>query len=260
MDLSPVELIVFLLAGFVTGIINVLAGGGSVITLPIFMILCGLPAPIANGTNRVGVLIHGTISTLAFRKSDQVDFKMGAWVLIPAVIGAIIGANVAVDTDEQLMRQIIIVMMLLMLGVILFNPSAMLREHNEPRKSPGSKLLLIVIFGAIGFYGGFIQAGVGILILVAQVTIARYTLLQSNAIKMLMVALYSIPVLIIFALNDQVHWGYGLTMAVSQSAGALVGARFALRFPKANVWIRYLLILIIVVSVLKLSGLVEGIV
>lgn len=256
-DLTYIQLTLFIIAGLGTGFVNVLAGGGSLVSIPIFMIMCGLPATVANGTNRVGVFMQSAISTLTFARSEKIDYKVGSWIIIPTLIGALAGALIAVEIGEKLMNQVILAVMFLMLLVIIFNPSSMLRENTQAPENRLQKIITAIVFVGVGFYGGFIQAGVGILFLVGQISLSRITLLQANAIKVLAVTLFSLPALLIFAYSDQVHWGYGIAMGIAQSVGAVLGARFALRYPKANVWIRYLLIIVIVLCILKLSGLVD---
>ncbi len=117
-------------AGFGAGFINTLAGSGSLITLPLLIFL-GLPANVANGTNRVGVLFQNIISTESFRRQQVLDAR-GAWLLgLPAIVGSIIGAKIAVDLDEALMRQVIGVLMIVMLVVIIIRPKRWLLGEME---------------------------------------------------------------------------------------------------------------------------------
>jgi uncharacterized membrane protein YfcA len=112
----------------------------------------------------------------------------------------------------------------------------------------------LLVFLVVGFYGGFIQAGVGIFLLAALVLAARYSLSEGNGIKLLIVFCFSVPALIIFFLHNQVYVGIGLAMAFFQAIGAVLGVRFVARVPNANIWIHRLLILIVAVSALKFFG------
>lgn len=254
LDLSLSEWLIFGFAGIFTGIINTLAGSGSLITLPIFIFICGLPAPIANGTNRIGVLIQSAVGILAFRKTGGVNYKHTLWLIIPTIAGAIIGSLVAASFNEKLMNYSIGGLMVFMLLVLLINPKRWIRESDpDPTKNRGWQSLLV--FFGIGLYGGFIQAGVGIFLLAGLVLAARYSLKDANAIKLLIVFCFSVPALIIFFLNNQVHIGFGLSMAVFQSIGAMIGVRFVSKVPNANIWIHRLLILIVLVSATKFLGL-----
>ena len=249
-DLSAVNFVIFAVAGVVTGVINTLAGSGSLITLPIFIFLCGLPAPLANGTNRIGALIQSAVAVRSYRKSGAASFKGVGWLVAPAIAGAIVGSQIAAELNEQIMNYTIGGLMIFMLLVLLVNPKRWIRESDVDQaqlKTPVS----ILVFFLIGVYGGFIQAGVGIFLLAGLVLVSKYSLGAGNGIKLLIVFAFSIPALIIFFAHQQVHIGYGLLMAVFQSIGAWLGVRFVSRVPNANVWIHRLLILIVAASAVK---------
>jgi uncharacterized membrane protein YfcA len=239
-------------AGILAGVINTLAGSGSLVTLPMLIFL-GLPANVANGTNRVGVIFQNIVGITTFSRHGSLDVKGGIWYIVPAVLGAFVGARIAVDLNEQVMNYVIGVVMVMMLFIILANPKRWLREASEVQDGRPS-LLMLAIFFVIGMYGGFIQAGVGIFLLAGLVMGAGYNLAEANALKLVIVLALSISAILVFIANDQVVWGLGLLMAVGQSIGAWLAARFAATNPNANIWVRRLLIAIIVFSILKLFG------
>ncbi len=243
------------LAGMLAGGINTLAGSGSLVTLPMLIFL-GLDATIANATNRVGVLLGSLTAATTFRRSGHLAMKGTPWLLGPAIVGSIAGAQAAAILDPKSMHLAIGVVMVLMLGVILIKPRRWLVEHAEPANH--KRLSSVAIFFAIGAYGGFIQAGVGIFLLSALVLHAHYSLVQANALKVLAVLTLTAPALIVFILHNQVHWGFGLLMASGQITGSWLAARFASRHPNAGVWIRRLLILVVVINIVKLFGLLPG--
>lgn len=240
-------------AGVLAGIINTLAGSGSLVTLPMLIFL-GLPPSVANGTNRVGVIIQNIVGVSTFKRRGHLEIGDGIWYTLPAVLGAILGARIAVDLNERAMHITIGVVMVVMLVVILVDPKRWLREISVPQEGRPSLWKLIMFF-FIGIYGGFIQAGVGIFLLAALVLGAGYNLIHANAIKLVIILTYSLAAIIVFVMNGQVDWGLGLLMAVGQSTGAWLAARFATGNPNANVWVRRLLIFIIVVSIIKMFGL-----
>ena len=250
MDLGVLDWLLFLVAGILTGIINTLAGSGSLITLPIFIFLCGLPAPIANGTNRIGALIQSGVALHAYKKTGAAHFEGSLWLVVPAILGAIVGSRIAVEINEQMMNYTIGGLMVFMLLVLLVNPKRWIQESQVDTKRNKSPLSLLVFF-MIGVYGGFIQAGVGIFLLAGLVLVSRYSLSAGNGIKLLVVFAFSIPALIVFFLHNQVHLGYGLAMAVFQSFGAWLAVRFIIHVPNANVWIHRLLILIVAAAAVR---------
>ena len=106
-DLSTAEWLLFLVAGVGTGIINTLAGSGSLITLPIFVFICGLPAPVANGTNRIGVLVQSGVGLATYRKRGALDLAGTPRLLVAIILGAIVGAVIAVDLNEETMNLVL---------------------------------------------------------------------------------------------------------------------------------------------------------
>ncbi|MCI4669148.1 MAG: sulfite exporter TauE/SafE family protein [Bacteroidia bacterium] len=256
-NLSWFQFFVFAVAGIGTGIINTLAGSGSLITLPIFMFMCGLPAPVANGTNRIGVMMQSLVGGVSFYRQGHLVTKNLGWLVVPMLIGAITGASVAVDLNEEKMNMAIGILMAFMLVVLLVQPKRWIQASIEEGGSRNSKWYNIIIFLGIGFYGGFIQAGVGIFLLAALVLAAKYDLIQATAIKMIAVIVFSVPALIIFFSHGQVAIAYGLLMALFQSIGAVIGVRFVSKIPNANILIHRLLILIVFVSALKMFGILD---
>lgn len=258
MDFSWTIYLLAILAGALAGIINTLAGSGSAVTLPMLDLL-GLPAPVANATNRVGVAIQNVVGIATFRSSGALDLGGSMWLTVPAMLGAIVGAYVATLLDKEQMELAIGVMMVLILITIFVNPKKWLREQSEVQAGRPS-LLILLIFFAIGIYGGFIQAGVGVFLLTALVLGAGYTLVHANAIKLVIVLALTIVALAVFIWSPiEIDWGIGLLMAVGQSMGAWLAARFATRVPNANVWVRRLLIVVVVYSIVKYLGILEWI-
>lgn len=240
-----------LLAGFLSGFINTVAGSGSLITLPL-LIWIGLPANVANGTNRIAILFQNIVATSSFHRKGVLDVRGTLWLGLPAFLGAILGAQIAVNLNETLMRQVIGIIMLVMLGIMIVRPERWLngqRVHFE--RTPTA--LQFIVFFAIGIYGGFIQAGVGIFLLAALVLVTQYDLVRGNAVKVGIVLLFTISALFVFLNNNQVEWFIGSVLAIGSMLGASAGANFAIE--KGVVWIHRLLIGIILISSLDLLGL-----
>ncbi|MCP5099252.1 MAG: sulfite exporter TauE/SafE family protein [Chloroflexi bacterium] len=242
-----------LAAGFGAGFINTLAGSGSLITLPLLIFL-GLPATVANGTNRVGVLFQTAVATNSFHRQKILDVRSGLILAIPAVIGSLIGAGIAVNLNEEAMRRAIGALMIVMLVVILVEPKRWL-EGRPNAMSEGPDWKQMIIFFGVGIYGGFIQAGVGIFLLAGLVLSVGYDLVRSNAIKSLIVLCFTISAMIVFIINDQIHWGIGLILAVGNGFGGWVAARMAVK--KGAGFVRYLLIAVVVVSAANLLGVID---
>ena len=238
-------------AGFAAGFINTLAGSGSLITLPL-LIFIGLPATVANGTNRVAVFLQTAVAVNRFRQSGIMDFRRGFQLTVPAILGAILGAQIAVNLNEQAMKTAIGILMVVMLVVVLVRPKRWLVGRSGMlARRPG--WLLLLIFFMIGCYGGFIQAGVGIFLLAGLVLGAGYELVGANAVKNLIVMVSTLFALIVFIVNHQVEWLPGLVLAVGNMIGAWVAARMAVE--KGAKFVRWILVAVIVVSASVLLGL-----
>lgn len=250
-SLSPIEWLLFVTVGILTGVINTLAGSGSLVTLPILIFLCGLPPTAANGTNRIGAFLQSLVGAVALWREKKSVFHASQWVVAPAILGAILGAIAAVRASDQAMMLAIGLLMLVMFIVLLVDPVRWLRESEQDptrMRHPVSWL----IFAAIGFYGGFIQAGVGIFLLAGLVLAARYSLKDANAIKLSVTAALSIPSLLIFIWKNQIHFGFGITLAIFQVIGALLAVWLVKRVPNISLWIYRLLLLMVILSGLEL--------
>ncbi len=240
-------------AGFVAGFINTLAGSGSLVTLPLLIFL-GLPANVANGTNRVGILLQNVVGVSSFRQQKVLDVRGGLMLAAPAVVGSVLGAQIAVNLDEQMMRRTIGALMIVMLVVILIRPRRWLEGRGE-RLDGRPAWTQLLIFFAIGVYGGFIQAGVGIFLLAGLVLGAGYDLVRANAVKLLIVLCFTISALAVFLLNRQVVWGIGLILAVGNMTGAWVASRMAVE--RGAAFVRWVLIAVVAVSGAELLGVFE---
>lgn len=210
--------------GAVSAVLNVIAGGGSFLTLPVLIFL-GLPAGVANATNRVGVLAQNLGGVLGFHRSGAMDWRWGLAVSVPAVVGAAVGATWALHMSDFAFRRLLSIAMLAMtLWTVTRRP-----HHDAPRplRSPWHWSMVLAFF-LIGVYGGLIQAGVGFAVLAAT-SVAGMDLVRGNAVKLLAVLLLTILSLAIFASSGVVDWTAGLALAAGNVVGAMIGVRLALR-------------------------------
>jgi len=238
-----------ILAGFVAGIINTLAGSGSVVTLSMLSFL-GLPSSIANGTNRIGVLFQSFTGFFTYKKKAKIDVSNKKGLIASCVLGSIVGSKIAVEINEFYLNLFFSVTMVCLLLTILLNSKSWLAEQAKDKKQP-PLLITIPLFFLIGIYGGLFQAGVGILLLTSLILGQGLNLKQANGIKLLIVMLYIVPSLMVFYFNGQLAWAYGFLLAIGQVAGAYLAATFATQFPRANVYIHRLLIVVLVVSIFR---------
>jgi len=243
-ELTPWLIVAIIAAGFLAGFINTLAGSGSAITLPLLVFL-GLPANVANGTNRIGVLLQTGVSIDGFRRRGYLPWRDAVTLLIPTIVGGVLGAQIAVNLNERAMKLAIAAMLIITFFLIILKPKRWLVGRAEGARRPGWKEWILFFF--VGLYGGFIQAGVGIFMLVGLVMAIGHDLIHANAIKALLVLSFNIFALLVFLYNGQVIWLLGLILAVGNIAGAWAAVKFATK-EWAQIWVYRLLLVVVVLS------------
>ena len=236
--------------GILVGFINTLAGSGSLISLPLLMYV-GLPANVANGTNRVAILLQSMVGAGSFRKQKVIEFREGILLSLPAVVGAVIGAILAVDLNELMMRRVIGALMIVMFFLIMLKPESWIKGHAGKLRARPTFWQVLIFFG-IGLYGGFIQAGVGFFLLAGLVMGAGMDLIKANGFKNLIVALYTPFALAVFIINSQVNWIIGLTLAAGNMLGAYIAARVAIS--RGTEFIRIILLIMLFAAGMDLLG------
>jgi len=247
MDIS--DIIIIIVGGFAAGFLNSLAGFGSVITLSIYMDLLGLPGHIANATNRVNVMASSGISALTFAKNGKLDIKKGKWHIVAVALGAIIGILIAADFDDQQFKTLFNYLLIPILFIILINPKKFINP--DKTKPSVSNFIIIPLLFLFGLYAGLIQVGFGLLFLVVAVMMAKYDLIEANALKVTIVAIYTVIAILVFHFNGLINWKYGLMIAVSQGFGGYLAAQYASKLENANKYAYYLLITIVLAVIIK---------
>lgn len=224
-DISLLQIVTVLGAGLLAGFVNTMAGGGSFITL-VALEFAGLPSTMANGTNRVAIEVQNIMAILGFKSKGVSDFKLSLQFAIPALLGAIVGAYVIIDLPEVVFHRVLAVAMILMLLTIVFDTKKWLKER-QFEMTPKRRWIAYLVFFAVGFYGGAIQAGVGFLLIAALVLVAGQDLVRTNSHKVFIVGFYTLFVLLLFALRGQVNWLIGLFLSIGNGVGAWIASRMA---------------------------------
>jgi len=247
MDFS-FDLLWLILIGFIAGMINVVAGGGSLLTLPV-LIFFGLPPNVANGTNRIAIIIQNIFATRGFKSKGVSTFPFSIYLAISATFGAILGAFIAVDIKGEIFNKILAVIMVLIVVYMVFKPKMGTLELVE--RITGKHFWLgIIAFFFIGIYGGFIQAGVGFLILLALSGINHFSLVKSNAVKVFVALVYSLFAVAIFAYNGLINWQYGLILSIGNAAGGWFMSRYSVK--KGDGFVKIFLIIMVTAMAIKL--------
>lgn len=242
------EITALIVSGVLVGFINTLAGGGTIITVSLLIFL-GLPITMANGTNRIAVLLQTLVAVLTFRKQKLLDTRKGLILCLPSIVGSVSGSVVAANINANILEKVVAVAMFLLLFFIVYKPERWLKSQKQLMADQVS-LLEHVAFLLIGFYGGFIHIGVGFFMIAALVLMSGYDLLKANAIKNLLVLAYAPFSLAVFMYYGQINWGYGLILSIGNIIGAFVASRFAVSWGSG--FIRWVMIVVIVITGLQL--------
>ncbi|MCS7005741.1 MAG: sulfite exporter TauE/SafE family protein [Cytophagales bacterium] len=241
------EWLLLILIGWLAGVVNTLSGSGSIFTLSALLLL-NVPIDIANGTNRLGILSQSIASLITLRKHLP-PFSVWFRVVLPAWIGSLIGAWLATFLEKELLEKIVAYMMLLLIPSVFLNTQKWSAPFSS--KPPTFKPWLSIVFLGLGIYGGFIQIGVAIVFTIFLVQGAHFSPFQANILKILIIALYTFPVMLIFIIQEKFHWQYAVLLSVGQAIGGRTTAQLAIRYPNINLHLKYFLVFMILVTATK---------
>jgi uncharacterized protein len=231
-------------SGAAAGFINIMAGGGSVLTIGI-MILLGVEPVIANGTNRIGVLTGTVSGALTYKAEKFTDLKTSLILSACAIPGAIAGSLISVHISNELFQKVLSVVMIFIMITMLLPKKKKEVPINQLKKN----FLIYPVMFAIGFYGGFIQIGVGFILMAAFRHLMAYDLLKVNMHKTFVVLIYTIPVLVIFGLSGKVNWVYALAISLGNALGSYISVKIALK--KGEKVVKIVLIVAILIMAIK---------
>ncbi|WP_182866458.1 sulfite exporter TauE/SafE family protein [Rhodopirellula sp. JC639] len=238
--------LLLIVAGFLAGVVNTIAGGGSFMTLPALM-LFGLEPKVANATNRVAVLFSSGAAVATFHKHGHLDHKLANRLTVPTILGVPVGAWLAVYLPPDAFEPVFGAIFLVMAVVLMLNPKRIAAANVA---SDRCRRWVNPIFFAIGIYVGFIQAGMGILVLLAMSLTRSGDLVASNAVKNWIGFLVTLAATVMFAIYGLIDWLPGLVMAGGNLLGGVVGAKLAIK--KGNRLIFWFLIVVMIATGLKL--------
>ncbi len=233
-------------AGFFAGVVNTIAGGGSFLTLPALMWF-GLDPRIANGTNRVAVLFSSGSAVATFHKHGHLDRKLANRLTLPTMLGVPVGALLAIYLPAQAFEPLFGAIFLCMAVLLILNPKRITEQKKVSVESNGR---IFATFFGIGIYVGFIQAGMGILVLLAMSLLNRGDLVASNAVKNWIGFIVTLTATLMFAIHGLIDWLPGLVMAIGNVLGGVVGAKLAIK--KGNRLIFGILIVVMIATGIKL--------
>lgn len=216
---------ILVLVGCIVGVINTMAGGGSLITLPILIFL-GLPSNVANGTNRIGLIMTAFSANMGFKSKGVSTYPFNVYIGLFALIGSLIGAYIAVDINDKIFNRTLSVIMIIVIILILFSPKILIGDLNE-RLSGKNLVVSCFVFFFIGIYGGFVNAGIGFIIMLFLNLYNKMNLVRVNATKSVVILIYSIGAFLTFLFNDLVNFGYGFALGFGTLFGAWWSSRYS---------------------------------
>lgn len=241
------ELILLAITGIATGFLNTMAGGGSMLSVPV-MIFLGVPGTVANGTNRIAILPQNVSAVLAFYRRGFANFKLSLSLAVFTIPGTLIGAYIAskVSNDQfDLVLAIIMVIVLIVMSLPEPKPVAANLPPSRQRLIAGHLLMIL-----IGFWGGFIHIGVGFLLMPILNRVMQFDLITTNAHKVFIILCYTIVALITFASQLELLWHYGIALGVGTWTGAWLAAN--LQVTKGIGAIKWTLNIVIIAFIIKL--------
>jgi len=248
-----IEYTIIILAGVLVGFINTLAGGGSVISLSLLLIL-GLPATIANGTNRMSVFFQTSSSVTTFWRKNMFTTRKIWWLILPATVGSIAGALLATGVKSEALEIAMVIVMAFMLVFIFLKPERWMKE-NTAFLEKKIRWWQVLLFFVVGCYAGFLQVGVGYFLLMSLVLGVGFELVKANAVKNLVILFSAAVSLVIFILSDQVYYLYGILLSIGSIAGAYIASMMAIK--KGGRFIRWVIVASVILAAMKVTGMVD---
>ena len=213
------------------------------------MIFMGLPPVVANGTNRIALFVQNIFATAGFRSKGVSAWPYSGYLSVSALIGAILGAQISVEISGQLFNRILAIVMIGVMLITIFNPLKSNAFKNEQLDTK-HQIIGVISFFFVGIYGGFIQAGVGFIIIAVLSLVNKMNLVKVNSAKVFIVLIYTSSAIVIFALNGKINWYWGLTLAIGNSIGGWVGSRWQVE--KGEKWVKRILLIMVIAMSLKL--------
>ncbi len=217
---DPIMAAILFAAGVASGWINVLAGGGSILTVPV-MVFMGMPGPVANGTNRIGIIAQNIFAVWGFFRKGFSDFRLSASLAACACVGAFFGANVGVQLDGVWFER---TLALIMLGILITMMTGIGQKTVETGGAAKNLVLGHILFIGAGFWGGFIQIGVGLIQLPILNRVMGLDLVRANMHKVFVALMFSFVALGVFAFRSDIEWVLGIALAAGYAVGGWLGA------------------------------------
>lgn len=228
-DLTLYTLAFLALAAFCAGLIDAIAGGGGLIQLPALLIgLEKTETVVVLGTNKVPSIFGTAASALTYRRNIKVSGRLLLVMAAPAFIGSMAGASLASLIPTEVLRPLVAILLIAVLVYTWKRPE--LGQIESLKQSEGKRLKIAALAALIiGFYDGIIGPGTGSFLILALVAIMGFAFLSASAIAKVVNVATNAGAILIFGFNGEIIWKIGLTLAIANICGGLIGAQVALR-------------------------------
>ncbi len=242
------EYIFITVVGFGAAFLNTVGGGGSLFTVPILTFL-GMPITLANATSRVAILSQNIFAVFGFAsKKVELPRKYSLWLCVTSLIGGFIGSKLATSIDDKVFSRVFVVVMIISLFLVVFDPFK--TKDTEEKMSPKRQAIGAIVFFFIGIYGGFVQAGIGFLVIGTLSLVNNLNLVKVNYIKVFVAIVYTGISVLVFALEGKIVWTTGLILAVGHALGGWYASRWSVK--AGEVWIKRIMVASVLAMAIKL--------
>lgn len=226
--MEMIQITAILIVGIIVGFVNIVSAGGSMLTLPL-LIFFGLPSNVANGTNRIAIMVQNIFALYQFHKNGHLNLRLGLLLAVPATIASIYGAQIAVNIAHSTFDTLLAVFMIIFAMLLIIKPQRYIKGKFNPKISI---ILLFFAFILIGIYGGALQAGVGFFIILTLIMLVPQTpMAEMHGIKTLVVTIYISISTFVFILNDLINWKFAVALSMGSAIGGFIGGKYASILP-----------------------------
>lgn len=239
MNLTFWHYLIIALLGITASIINMMAGGGSNLVLPLLMMF-GLPPDIANGSNRMGIFFQSLAGIRSFYRADRLPTHDLRQILLPTVIGGLAGAGLASVLPNTVLKPALLASVLAVAALTFFKPNLLIVPEGAVPKTVAATRGARALLFLTGVYGGFVQASAGFLLLPLMTGLLHYDLMRANALKILCTLVFTTVSLLVFMSQGKIWWSVALVLAAGNTIGSIIGVRISLRLnPKIIRWVLF---------------------
>lgn len=242
---SPLLVAVLACSAFCAGLVDAIAGGGGLVTVPA-LLAAGLPAPVALATNK-GQASFGAISSfLSFWSRGGIDRKRAPLGFVLGFVGSLAGARVLLMVRPEPLKPVVLVLLLMAAAFIAWP-----RKPTKGEPHAWAMVALWPIAFGLGFYDGFFGPGVGSMLIVAFVLVFGDTLTRASGNAKVVNLASNLAALLLFSFKGTVEWRIAIPMAAANALGAFVGARLAVK--RGDRFVRVVVLGVVTVLVLKMA-------